>query len=260
MEEYPTRASSQERHGTDFAEVGVFWNGAMQNEGQPIPESREDSIAGEKRKEENDQNEWTLEQREQMPDQQPAELSETEITFCSVCNDLRRPKHDEIEYRNTPSQELNSAVRRGCPACSLITKGISEFCRSFSPENREIPNITNISHIEIILQRLETLTLRLQFHRPGGGSVNMLLEFFSTKCKLTPCKIVFCLLTIPSILHLASNKECCFSSRKAWHVHTGCQSYVLDRELQLQAFALQNFQPASPPNSHRRCWLFRELR
>src|SRR6266536_6150910 len=156
MDGRTARDSSLERRDTAIAQTGVLWSEGRQNEGQFVKEAGEGCIKGEQRGEGKYPHEGAQGKDIQRPDQQPANHSETELPICNVCNDLDRRKFDDTECTNASSQELNSAVQRGCPSCSLISKGISEFCSSLATEHREIYNIMKIRCISIILQQHAT--------------------------------------------------------------------------------------------------------
>jgi hypothetical protein len=136
---------------------------------------------------------------------QPGQLlsshSKTNMPRCNVCKDLEWTQFDYPGYTQATVEELDAAVQRGCPTCSLISKATKAFCSSLASGHSEIYGSERIDRVDILLQDQAPLCLRLHFHMPSSGSDNILLDFYSPRSKPPTLRLAYFVLTKPSSLH-----------------------------------------------------------
>ena len=100
---------------------------------------------------------------------------------CDVCNDLQRTIKTKYDIH---ADQLNAAVQRKCPSCSLISSAISTFCSSLPARLSEIYSLQRLQQLDIVLGVHTTLCICLHFRQLGGGFSSILLEVFSAHRKL----------------------------------------------------------------------------
>jgi hypothetical protein len=94
------------------------------------------------------------------------------LAKCPVCHNL--PSF--VEPAMASMTKLNESKERGCPTCSLIIRGISEFSNSLSPEIQSRFNSCAVDKVWISCSKWESLTIRLELHDTKLGFD---LDFFT---------------------------------------------------------------------------------
>jgi hypothetical protein len=139
----------------------------------------------------------------QQPSQLLSSYSKTDMPRCNVCSDLDKTKFDDTGCTQATAEELDAAVQRGCPTCSLISKATTTFCSSLASRHSEIYGSKRIDRVDILLQDQAALCLRLHFQMPSGGLGSVLLDFFSPRSKPATRRLSSFVLTKPRSLHIS---------------------------------------------------------
>ncbi len=139
----------------------------------------------------------------QQPSQLLSSYSKTDMPRCNACSDLDWTKFDDTGCTQATAEELDAAVQRGCPTCSLISKATTTFCSSLASRHSEIYGSKRIDRVDILLQDQAALCLRLHFQMPSGCLGNVLLDFFSPRSKPTTRRLSSFVLTKPRSLHIS---------------------------------------------------------
>ncbi|KAH6699007.1 heterokaryon incompatibility protein-domain-containing protein [Leptodontidium sp. MPI-SDFR-AT-0119] len=145
---------------------------------------------------------------------------------CNVCHDLEfeQAEIDNNTWVQTTKEELDGAVRRGCPTCSLISQAITRFCASLrSDYNRakypELHGLKQPNRVRIM--PFKYLCLHLQFQKPDGGHAQVLLDLFSPRgsSAFPVLQAPDCLSSKLTLTGLATKIEAWIQNCESKHIH-----------------------------------------
>jgi hypothetical protein len=106
-------------------------------------------------------------------------------TSCPVCQN----RYSFSKPLSTPMTKLNESKEKGCPTCTLILRGISEFFKSLDLGTRSTLTLSAIERLEISNSRSGSLSIRLEFNDRHPGFI---LDFFTlNNCMFSEFYIIF---------------------------------------------------------------------